>query len=111
MSYFDRSLFLKPIPEERTRNINVWFVGCISALIHSCLGVLLAPVFFLAFLATGLHEQGLYGNGTMFTIAFPAGYALVGFVVGAAAAYLYNKLACHLFRQDAEQPASLKSAA
>src|SRR5205807_5578924 len=43
--------FLKKSPEERTRNISVLLVASVSAAVHVALGVLMAPLFAIAFLA------------------------------------------------------------
>lgn len=92
--------FLKKAPEERTRNINVLLVAGVSAAVHVALGVLLAPLFAIAFLAakTPSHPV-LFGdiNGATLAVLFPVLYGIVGFVVGAGAAGLYNSLAKHMF--------------
>jgi hypothetical protein len=92
--------FLKKAPQERTRNINVFLVAGVSAAVHVALGVLLAPLFAIAFLAaqTPAHPILLGNiNGATLAVLFPLLYGVVGFVVGAAAAGLYNSLAKHMF--------------
>src|SRR5437870_5420338 len=99
MSNTGRELFLKKAPEESTRRISVLLVAFVSAAVHSCLGVIFAPLFSLAFLATGLSESA-FPSGSGFTygpVVFPAAYAVIGFMIGAAAALLYNKLAGEVF--------------
>ncbi len=92
--------FLKRVPEERTRKINVFLVASVSAAVHVALGVLLAPLFAIAFLAvkTPSHPV-LFGeiNGATLAALFPVLYGIVGFVVGAVASGLYNSLAKHMF--------------
>ncbi|HLJ88923.1 MAG TPA: hypothetical protein VKZ53_19040 [Candidatus Angelobacter sp.] len=111
MSVSGHGLFLKKVPEERTKNIKVWFVACISAAVHGCLGVLFAPLFSIAFLAAGLSESFLPGNGMLLAIAFPLGYAAIGFVVGAGAAHFYNLMARHLYHHDGTEQEALERAA
>src|SRR5437016_14229138 len=43
--------FLKKAPQERTRSIKVLLVASVSAGVHLVLGILLAPLFTVAFLA------------------------------------------------------------
>ena len=99
--------FLKKIPEERTRNIKVLLVASVSAAVHVALGVLLAPLFAIAFLAarTPSHPV-IFGeiNGATLAALFPVLYGVVGFVVGAAAAGLYNSLAKHMFPPETVAP-------
>jgi hypothetical protein len=78
----------------------VLLVAGVSAAVHIALGVLLAPLFAIAFLAakTPSHPV-LFGeiNGATLAAIFPVLYGIVGFVVGATAAGLYNSLAKHMF--------------
>ena len=103
--------FLKKVPEERTRNINVFLVAGVSATVHIALGVLLAPVFAIAFLAakTPFHPV-LFGeiNDATLAVLFPVLYGIVGFVAGAAAAGLYNSLAKHMFPAEPSVPQEAK---
>ena len=106
--------FLKKVPQERTRSINVLLVAGVSAAVHIALGVLLAPLFAIAFLAlkTPPHPV-LFGeiNGATLAALFPLIYGIVGLMVGAAAAGLYNSLAKHMFPPEPvaeEQPANLE---
>ena len=92
--------FLRKAPEERTRNISVLLVAGASAAVHVALGVLLAPLFAIAFLAAKTPSHPiLFGdiNGATLAALFPLLYGIVGFVVGVAAAGLYNSLAKHMF--------------
>ena len=92
--------FLKKVPEERTRSIKVLLVASVSAGVHVALGVLLTPLFAIAFIAarTPSHPVILgQMNGATLAVLFPVLYGIVGFVVGAAAAGLYNSLAKHMF--------------
>src|SRR5436853_6067638 len=77
--------FLKKVPEERTRRINVLLVAGVSAAVHIALGVLLAPLFAIAFLAlkTPPHPV-LFGeiNGATLAALFPLIYGIVGLIVG-----------------------------
>jgi len=95
-----RNTFLKKAPEERTRNIKVLLVASVSAAVHIALGVLLAPLFAIAFLAAKPPAHAvIFGqiNGATLAAIFPVLYGIIGFVVGAAAAGLYNSLAKHMF--------------
>jgi len=92
--------FLKKSPEERTRNISVLLVASVSAAVHVALGVLMAPLFAIAFLAAKTPSNPvLFGeiNGATLAALFPVVYGIVGFVVGAGAAGIYNSLARHMF--------------
>ena len=104
--------FFKNSPEERTRNISVLLVAGVSAVVHGCLGVALAPLFSITFLGAGFSASAWpgaspfwgEGSGALFIILFPVAYGMAGFAVGAAAACLYNSLAKHLFsRHYAEE--------
>jgi hypothetical protein len=71
------------------------------------LGVLLTPLFAVAFLAanTPAHPIIFGGmNGATLAVLFPVLYGIIGFAVGAAASGLYNSLARHMFPPETPAP-------
>lgn len=99
--------FLKRVPEERTRSVKVLLVASVSAGVHVVLGVLLTPLFAIAFLAAKTPSNPIiFGeiNGATLAVLFPVLYGIIGFAVGVAAAGLYNSLARHMFPPEAEAP-------
>lgn len=99
--------FVKRVPEERTRSIKVLLVASVSAGVHLVLGVLLTPMFAVAFLAARTPSHPVIFpdiNGATLAVLFPVLYAAIGFLVGAAAAAIYNSLARHMFPPEPVVP-------
>jgi len=99
--------FLKKVPQERTRSIKVLLVASVSAGVHLVLGILLAPLFTVAFLAANMPSHPIiFGdiNGATLAVLFPILYGVIGFLVGAAAAAIYNSLARHMFPPEPTVP-------
>jgi len=99
--------FLKKAPQERTRSIKVLLVASVSAGVHLVLGILLAPLFTVAFLAANTPSHPIiFGNinGPTLAVLFPILYGVIGFLVGAAAAAIYNSLARHMFPPEPTVP-------
>jgi hypothetical protein len=108
--------FFRRVPEEKTRNISVLLVAGVSAAVHGVLGVIFAPLFAVAFMAVKTPQHAVLSggiDGATLAALFPLLYAAVGFVVGAAAAGVYNSLAKHMFHPEPvveEQPQGLEIA-
>lgn len=99
--------FFKKTPEERTRSVKVLLVASVSAGVHVALGVLLTPLFAIAFLAARTPDHPVIFpqiSGATLAVLFPLLYGVIGFVVGAVAAGLYNSLARHMFPPETVEP-------
>ena len=84
----------------KLRSLDVLSVAKLMACVHGCIGLLFMPIFLLAFVgaaATG-GQNAAFGASVMiiFSLMMPVIYAVMGFVMGALMAWLYNFVSKHI---------------
>jgi hypothetical protein len=77
------------------KTINVMLVATASAILHGVLAGIFIPLLSMLLLSFGALPSPLAAiataeHGMMFAVAAPFGYAAIGFVGGAAMAFLFN---------------------
>ena len=79
------------------KSVGVMSVAKIMGLVYGCLGLIFAPVFlFVGLVGSALGQQkapfaGIIG--IFAAVCMPVLYGLIGFIMGAIGAFLYNQVA------------------
>ena len=76
------------------KSVGVMSIAKIMGLLYACMGLIFAPIFLIAGLLSSFAGQdktpfaGIFG--TVFAVLMPVLYGVMGFVMGAIGALLYN---------------------
>lgn len=99
------------------RSVDVWSCAKVAGVLYGCMGLLLIPMVLISIIANAASPQGYTTLGAtaliLLSIFAPVIYGLLGFLVGALSAWLYNVTAKYvggirLELQDANSIGSAK---
>ena len=82
------------------RSVDVWSCARVTGVLYGCMGLLLIPMVLISVVASAASPQGYSTLGAtaliLLSLFAPVIYGLLGFIIGALSAWLYNVTAKHV---------------
>jgi transmembrane protein DUF3566 len=76
------------------RSVDVWSCARVTGVLYGCMGLLLIPMALISIVASAASPQGYSTLGAtaliLLSLFAPVIYGLLGFILGALSAWLYN---------------------